>query len=104
MTLEQLVQKLRDTFDPGGNLPDDCAEWAREHVATLDELDAVRRSLSPHERGWFEIIDTAMDALESDADQEQRREAWELLRNMRETMFKESALSPAVGASPEPQE
>jgi hypothetical protein len=41
MTIEQLLQKLRDTFDPGGNLPEDCAEWAAEHERAIDELSTL---------------------------------------------------------------
>ncbi len=35
-----LIARLRDTFDPGGNLPEDAAEWAREHTAAIDAIEA----------------------------------------------------------------
>jgi len=43
MTDEQieLIARLRETFDPGGNLPEDCADWAREHDAAIDALEAL---------------------------------------------------------------
>lgn len=43
--LKTLPRELRESFDPGGNLPDDCNEWANEHHALLDELDAVGGAL-----------------------------------------------------------
>lgn len=30
--------RLEATFDPGGNLPDDCAEWAEAHADVIAEL------------------------------------------------------------------
>jgi CelD/BcsL family acetyltransferase involved in cellulose biosynthesis len=30
--IEQVTDALLATFDPGGNLPDDCAEWAEQHT------------------------------------------------------------------------
>lgn len=42
--MEDVVKRLRDMFDPGGNLPDDCSEWAAAHAQALDELEALVRS------------------------------------------------------------
>lgn len=39
--LQALSARLRETFDPGGNLPEDCAEWADAHEAALNDLDTV---------------------------------------------------------------
>lgn len=29
--IERVTDELLETFDPGGNLPEDCAEWAERH-------------------------------------------------------------------------
>ncbi len=36
--IKAMMQKVRETFDPGGNLPEDCAEWASAHELALDGL------------------------------------------------------------------
>ena len=33
-----LCSKLEATFDPGGSLPEDCAEWAEAHMNAIYEL------------------------------------------------------------------
>lgn len=34
----ELATKLEASFDPGGNLPDDCEEWAERHMDLIGEL------------------------------------------------------------------
>lgn len=36
--LRAVVRQLRDTFDPGGNLPDDCEAWVERHSAAIEAL------------------------------------------------------------------
>jgi hypothetical protein len=33
-----LASRLESTFDPGGNLPEDCEEWADAHADVIAEL------------------------------------------------------------------
>lgn len=33
-----LCSRLEATFDPGGNLPDDCESWVAEHMNVIGEL------------------------------------------------------------------
>lgn len=33
-----LATRLEATFDPGGTLPDDCEEWAAEHMDLIGKL------------------------------------------------------------------
>jgi len=37
-TVLDLASRLESTFDPGGNLPEDCEEWAAQHQDVIQEL------------------------------------------------------------------
>jgi hypothetical protein len=39
--LQQVAKRLRDNFDPGGNLPEDCAEWASKVEAAIADLELI---------------------------------------------------------------
>jgi hypothetical protein len=39
--LTGLLERVRATFDPGATLPEDCEEWAHEHDAAIDALEAA---------------------------------------------------------------
>lgn len=34
-----IAEALQESFDPGGNLPEDCEEWAGRHCQLIDELE-----------------------------------------------------------------
>lgn len=41
VTLPKLVNRVRETFDPGGALPADCEAWALDFEMALDKLEAA---------------------------------------------------------------
>lgn len=69
-----LLHKVRDSFDPGGNLPEDCAVWAEQHEHAISALVI-------HVSQVFDELDAALSAAPQAPEAE--KESW-LTRQARE--------------------